>query len=92
MRPRGRFNDEDTARLVKWLASVRGPDTKDPPFVTLPRPQGRATRVIITAETAEEAGKAAVAGAKPLSQNAYKVQLARVSVKRALLAAAGVKA
>jgi len=46
----------------------------------------------ITAETAEEAGKAAVAGAKPLSQNAYKVQLARVSVKRALLAAAGVKA
>src|SRR5438093_1194351 len=26
MRPRGRFNDEDTARLVKWLATVRGPD------------------------------------------------------------------
>src|SRR5262250_3105426 len=48
MRPRGRFNDEDTARLVKWLATVRGPETKDPPFVTLPRPQGRATRVIIT--------------------------------------------
>src|SRR5262245_50541856 len=48
MRPRGRFNDEDTARLVKWLATVRGPDVKDPPFVTLPRPQGRATRVIIT--------------------------------------------
>jgi len=46
----------------------------------------------ITADTADEAGKAAVAGAKPLSQNAYKVQLARVSVKRALLAAAGVKA
>jgi virginiamycin B lyase len=48
MRPRGRFNDEETARLVKWLASVRGHDTKDAPFVTLPRPQGRATRVIIT--------------------------------------------
>jgi len=48
MRPRGRFNDEDTARLVKWLATVRGPDAKDPPFVTLPRPQGRQTRVIIT--------------------------------------------
>jgi virginiamycin B lyase len=48
MRPRGRFNDEDTARLVHWLATVRGPEAKDPPFVTLPRPQGRATRVIIT--------------------------------------------
>jgi virginiamycin B lyase len=48
MRPRGRFNDEDTARLVKWLATVRGPEAKDPPFVTLPRPQGRATRVVIT--------------------------------------------
>ena len=48
MRPRGRFNDEDTARLVKWLATVRGPQVKEPPFVTLPRPQGRATRVIIT--------------------------------------------
>jgi virginiamycin B lyase len=48
MRPRGRFNDEDTARLVKWLATVRSPDAKDPPFVTLPRPQGRQTRVIIT--------------------------------------------
>jgi hypothetical protein len=48
MRPRGRFNDADTARLVKWLASVRGPDAKDPPFVTLPRPQGRQTRVVIT--------------------------------------------
>ncbi len=48
MRPRGRFNDEDTARLVHWLATVRGPESKDPPFVTLPRPQGRQTRVIIT--------------------------------------------
>jgi xanthine dehydrogenase YagS FAD-binding subunit len=42
----------------------------------------------ITAETAEEAAKAALAGATPLSQNAYKVQLARVAVKRALLEAA----
>ena len=48
MRPTGRFNDGDTARLVKWLATVRGPDAKDPPFVTLPRPQGRQTRVVIT--------------------------------------------
>jgi len=40
-------------------------------------------------ETAAKAGEAAVRGAKPLSQNAYKVQLAKVAVKRALLAAAG---
>lgn len=38
---------------------------------------------------AEEAGKLAVQGAKPLSQNRYKIQLARVAVRRALLAAIG---
>jgi virginiamycin B lyase len=48
MRPSGRFNDADTARMVKWLATVRGPEARDPPFVTLPRPQGRQTRVVIT--------------------------------------------
>jgi xanthine dehydrogenase YagS FAD-binding subunit len=46
----------------------------------------------ITQETAEEAGKAAVSGAQPLSQNAYKVQLVKVAVKRALLEAVKVKA
>jgi xanthine dehydrogenase YagS FAD-binding subunit len=45
----------------------------------------------ITAETAEAAGEAAVANATPLSGNRYKVQLTKVAVKRALLAAAGVK-
>lgn len=35
--------------------------------------------------TAAAAGEAAVRGAKPLSQNEYKVQLTRVAVKRALL-------
>lgn len=43
----------------------------------------------IDEQVAEEAGKLAVAGAKPLSQNAYKVQLAKVAVKRALLTAVG---
>lgn len=38
-------------------------------------------------DSAAKAGEVAVRGAKPLSQNAYKVQLARVAVKRALLAA-----
>ncbi|MBM3755946.1 MAG: xanthine dehydrogenase family protein subunit M [Acidobacteria bacterium] len=46
----------------------------------------------ITAETAEAAGEAAVANATPLSQNAYKLKLTKVAVKRALLQAAGVKA
>ncbi len=41
----------------------------------------------ITEETATQAGEAAVKGATPLSGNAYKVQLAKVAVKRALLAA-----
>jgi virginiamycin B lyase len=48
MRPAGRFNDEDESRLVHWLATVRGPDSEDPLFVTLPRPQGRQTKVVIT--------------------------------------------
>jgi xanthine dehydrogenase YagS FAD-binding subunit len=38
-------------------------------------------------DLADEAGKAAVSKATPLSKNTYKVQLARVAVKRALLRA-----
>jgi len=43
----------------------------------------------ISEDVADEAGKAAVSKATPLSKNAYKVQLTRVAVKRAVLAAAG---
>jgi xanthine dehydrogenase YagS FAD-binding subunit len=43
----------------------------------------------INEDTAKAAGEAAVVGAKSLGRNAYKIQLARVAVKRALLAAAG---
>ncbi|CAN5841933.1 xanthine dehydrogenase family protein subunit M [soil metagenome] len=43
----------------------------------------------ITPETAEAAGEAATEGAEPLSQNAYKVPLVKIAVKRALLAAIG---
>ena len=43
----------------------------------------------ISEEVAAEAGKIATAGAKPLTRNSYKVQLARVAVKRAILQAAG---
>lgn len=45
----------------------------------------------ISEETAAAAGKAAGEGAKPLGQNAYKVRLVEVAVKRAILAAAGKK-
>ncbi|MEX2301268.1 MAG: xanthine dehydrogenase family protein subunit M [Bryobacterales bacterium] len=43
----------------------------------------------VSEDVAMAAGKAAVAAATPLSQNKYKVQLASVAVKRAVLAAAG---
>jgi xanthine dehydrogenase YagS FAD-binding subunit len=42
-----------------------------------------------TEEIAEKAADAALSNAKPLSHNTYKVQLARVAVKRAILKAAG---
>ncbi|MCH2373337.1 MAG: FAD binding domain-containing protein [Planctomycetes bacterium] len=42
----------------------------------------------ITESVAEAAAEAAVQGAKPLSQNAYKVQATRAAVKRAILIAA----
>jgi xanthine dehydrogenase YagS FAD-binding subunit len=44
---------------------------------------------VVTEEVALEAGDAAVAKAMPLSRNIYKVQLARIAVKRAILAATG---
>jgi xanthine dehydrogenase YagS FAD-binding subunit len=43
----------------------------------------------ITPELAEQAGKAAVAKAQPLSQNAYKVPLTQAIVKQAILRVAG---
>jgi len=60
------------------------------PWVSAEAAQAIAGKTI-TEESATEAGKAALAGASPLSGNAYKVQLARVAVKRALLAAAGAR-
>jgi xanthine dehydrogenase YagS FAD-binding subunit len=45
----------------------------------------------VTAETAAAAGKAALEGSKPLSDNGYKTRLLEVAVKRAALTAAGAK-
>ncbi len=42
----------------------------------------------MTAELAREAGAAAVAGARPLAKNAYKVPLTRSVVERTVLALA----
>lgn len=45
----------------------------------------------VDSNLAEAAGEAAVAEATPLSNNTYKVQLAKVAVKRAILRAAGLE-
>lgn len=42
----------------------------------------------INEQTADAAAQAAISKAKPLSRNAYKIQLARIAVKRAILRAA----
>jgi xanthine dehydrogenase YagS FAD-binding subunit len=44
----------------------------------------------MTEEAAMAAADAAATGAKPMTGNAYKVQIARTAVKRAILRAAGV--
>jgi len=45
----------------------------------------------ITEDTAAAAADAALQDARPLKQNAYKVQVAKVAVKRAILRAAGIE-
>jgi xanthine dehydrogenase YagS FAD-binding subunit len=44
---------------------------------------------IVSRPLAERVGRTAIVGARPLSQNEYKVDLAAVAAKRAILAAAG---
>jgi xanthine dehydrogenase YagS FAD-binding subunit len=43
----------------------------------------------VNEQAARRAGQAAVVGAMPLSENEYKIQLAEVAVRRAILRAAG---
>jgi xanthine dehydrogenase YagS FAD-binding subunit len=45
----------------------------------------------IDERTAAQAAEAALTGARPMSQNGYKVQVAKTAVKRAILQAAGIK-
>ena len=46
---------------------------------------------LLNEQTAVAAGEAAVAEAKPMSGNGYKVQIAKTAVKRAIMNAAGIK-
>jgi xanthine dehydrogenase YagS FAD-binding subunit len=46
---------------------------------------------VISEAVAADAATAAVAGAKPLSGNAYKIRIARTAVRRAILRAAGLR-
>ena len=43
---------------------------------------------VVDKDSATEAGKSALIGAKPLSKNSYKISLAQVAIKRAILDAA----
>ena len=58
------------------------------PWVSAEAAQALAGKTVSEA-TADAAGAAAVANARSLGRNAYKIQLARVAVKRAILKAAG---
>ena len=46
---------------------------------------------VLNEQTAAAAGEAAVSEARPMSGNSYKVQIAKTAVKRAVLAAAGIR-
>ena len=41
-------NEEEVHTIIKWLSRVRGPDSRDEPYRIFPRPQGEATKVIVT--------------------------------------------
>jgi xanthine dehydrogenase YagS FAD-binding subunit len=58
------------------------------PWISMEAEQALAGKTI-SEDVAKTAADAALSNAKPLSRNAYKVQLARVCVKRAILKAAG---
>ena len=40
--------DEDYNTIVKWLSSIRGPQSQDAPLRVFPSPRGESTRVVIT--------------------------------------------
>jgi xanthine dehydrogenase YagS FAD-binding subunit len=60
------------------------------PWRSQPAEQALAGKAI-TEETANAAAEAALRDARPLSQNGYKIQVAKTAVKRAILRAAGIQ-
>ena len=56
-----------------------------------PAAKSALTGKTLSEQTAMAAADAAVGGAKPMSGNAYKVQIARTAVKRAIMKAAGLR-
>jgi len=58
----------------------------------IPWPAAAAEKLLagktVSEQVATDAGAAAVSGSKALSQNAYKIQIAKVAVKRAIMQAA----
>jgi xanthine dehydrogenase YagS FAD-binding subunit len=79
----------DTFGVVKGVRVVLGHVAPTPWLVD--QAPGLMVGRRVTAKIAELVGRAAVAAATPLSENGYKVQLATVAVKRALLLAAGLE-
>jgi xanthine dehydrogenase YagS FAD-binding subunit len=83
------FHVERGARVAKGVRVVLG-HVAPTPLVSEAAAKALEGKEV-TEATASAAGEAAVEGARPLSQNAYKVQLLKVAVKRAALLAAGAK-
>lgn len=74
-------NTVQSARVIMgYVAPVPWPS---------PEAEQALTGKAVSGSTAQAAADAALQGARPLSHNAYKVQLARVCLKRAILKAAG---
>jgi xanthine dehydrogenase YagS FAD-binding subunit len=79
--------DGDTVRSAKVVMGYVAPV----PWVSQEAAQALAGKPV-TEQTAQAASEAAVSQARALSRNGYKIQLARVAVKRAILQAARGKA
>jgi len=79
----------DPAGLVRDASIVLGQ------VAPTPWPSHEASQVLggrrVSEQTAEAAGIAAIRDVTPMSQNQYKVQLAKVAVRRAILRAAGLE-
>ena len=75
------------------MSRPRLADLPDVPVIGSAAPAEHVELGTVTGERPRSmaAADAAVAGAKPMTGNAYKVQIARTAVKRAILKAAGIK-